>query len=164
MNVFRLFSKMGGQQVESRSSGEIPLDEILQKGVRNQPDVAALACMDNGRLSVMLWHYHDDDLPGPDAEITLEITGLQSANGTLQARQFRIDATHSNAFTAWKQMGSPFAPNDKQYAQLVAAGQLAEAGAPQPVSVTGGRASVKITLPRQAVALLVLEKGSGSRP
>lgn len=52
-------------------------------------------------------------------------------------------------------MGSPTAPNDAQYAQLVKAGQLAEFGKAENVSVKEGKASVKVTLPRQGVSLVV---------
>ena len=67
------------------------------------------------------------------------------------------DATHSNAFTVWQNLGSPTAPTDAQYAQLVAAGQLAALGDPTVVPVANGAAMLKFALPRQAVSLLVLE-------
>jgi xylan 1,4-beta-xylosidase len=104
---------------------------------------------------VLLWHYHDDDLPGPDAAVDVTCDNLRIADGRASVRQYRIDAEHSNAFTVWKKMGSPSAPNDAQYLQLVNAGQLAEFGKTENVKVNGGHASVKVNLPRQAVALLV---------
>ena len=54
-------------------------------------------------------------------------------------------------------MGSPTAPNDAQYAQLLQAGGLAEMGEPQTVSVVEGKASLKFHLPRQGVSLLALK-------
>ena len=40
---------------------------MLKDGVRGAtPDVSALASLEANRLSVMVWHYHDDDVPGPD--------------------------------------------------------------------------------------------------
>ena len=68
-----------------------------------------------------------------------------------------IDDEHSNAFTRWLRMGAPTAPSDAQYAELVAAGQLATLGAPDPVAVEHGEARLDLTLPRRAVSLLVLE-------
>ncbi len=157
MNVFRMFSKLGGQQVEAQSSGQVPLDEIMRNGVRKQPDIAALASKNGEKLCVMLWHYHDDDVSGPDAGIELTLAGLPAANATKTMRQYRIDATHSNAFTAWQRMGSPSAPNEKQYTDLLQVGQLAEAGPPENLPVDNGSTTLKVTLPRQAVALLVIE-------
>jgi alpha-glucosidase len=53
-------------------------------------------------------------------------------------------------------MGSPQEPTSKQYAELEKAGQLAELAA-EDVQVNGGTATVKISLPRQAVSLLIFE-------
>src|SRR5207302_8145909 len=61
LNVFRMFSLMGGRRLEAQSSGEVGLDAILAKGVRDAPDVSALAARDGDTLTVLLWHYHDDD-------------------------------------------------------------------------------------------------------
>ena len=71
--------------------------------------------------------------------------------------QFRIDETHGNAFTAWKRMGSPPKPTPEQYAELEKAGRLAAAGPAEAVRVTEGKLTTRVRLPRQAVALLVLE-------
>jgi len=54
-------------------------------------------------------------------------------------------------------MGSPTAPSDAQYVKLVKAGHLAEFGQPESVSVNERGATVKLNLPRQAVALLVVD-------
>jgi xylan 1,4-beta-xylosidase len=105
----------------------------------------------------MLWHYHDDDLPGPAAQVTLQLEKLAVADGPARLTHFRIDDFHSNAFAVWKRLGSPIAPNEPQYAQLQAAGQLAEMGGGETVRLERGRATVTLTLPRQAVSLLVLE-------
>jgi xylan 1,4-beta-xylosidase len=54
-------------------------------------------------------------------------------------------------------MGSPIAPEEKQYAELEAAGKLAPMEGPATVHVEGGQATLPIALPRQAVSLVVLE-------
>src|SRR4029077_13548040 len=41
LNVFRMFSLMGGQRVVVQSSGTVALDSILKEGVRAAPDVSA---------------------------------------------------------------------------------------------------------------------------
>ena len=157
MNVFRMFSRMGGRRLVATSSSEVTLDAILADGVRGAPDVAALASLEPKKLCVLVWHYHDDDLPGPDAAVELALAHLPFAAGEARLTHYRIDADHSNAFTVWKSLGSPTAPNDAQYAQLLAAGQLATLGAPSVVPVKDGAATLKFNLPRQSVSLLVLE-------
>jgi xylan 1,4-beta-xylosidase len=54
-------------------------------------------------------------------------------------------------------MGSPVAPDEQQYAELEAAGKLAQMEAPATVHVDGGQATLPVALPRQAVSLIVLE-------
>ncbi len=157
LNVFRMFARMDGQRIAAKSSGEIPPDAILKHGVRAQPDVAALASLDARRLCVLVWHYHDDDVAGPDAQIELSLQRLPATNTTATVTQYRIDGEHSNAFAVWRRMGSPPAPNDAQYAQLLEAGHLATLGPPESVRVTDGSVAMKLNLPRQAVALLVVE-------
>jgi xylan 1,4-beta-xylosidase len=157
MNVFRMFSRMGGQRIEAESSGEVPLDTMIRDGVRGAPDVAALASVEPKKLCVLVWHYHDDDVPGPDAQVELTLDHLPLNAGEARLTHYRIDEKHSNAFTQWKLMGSPTAPSDAQYVQLLKAGQLAELGTPEVVRVENGAAKLSLKLPRQAVSLLVFE-------
>jgi xylan 1,4-beta-xylosidase len=158
LNVFRLLRRMGERRVEATSSGELALDAIVRDGVRGSPDVGVLASTGGNSLRVLLWHYHDDDVPGPDAEVKLTLTHLPGA-GPARVSELRIDGSHSNAYAAWRRMGSPAQPDGSQYALLQAAGRL-EAMAEAPVaSPTGdGRLAVKLVLPRQAVSLLTIER------
>ncbi|HLK55289.1 MAG TPA: hypothetical protein VKU00_01915, partial [Chthonomonadaceae bacterium] len=162
LNVFRMLSKMGsGKRVAAVSSGETPLDAILKDGVRGStPDVGALAALDKERLSLLVWHYHDDDLPGPGAQIEVTLQGLPPSlarKGEARLAHWRIDAQHSNAFTAWQRMGSPASPTPEQYQQLEQAGQLALLhDAPTTAPLAEGKATLRFTLPRQGVSLLAL--------
>ena len=51
LNVFRMFSKMSGQRLTVESDHAVPLDRIMRRGVREQPDVAALATLDGDTLA-----------------------------------------------------------------------------------------------------------------
>jgi xylan 1,4-beta-xylosidase len=130
---------------------------MMRDGVHGAPDVSALASLETRRLSVLLWHYHDDDVPGPEAAVELSVSGLPMARGEARVQHYRIDETHSNSFAAWKRMGSPIAPSETQYAELEAAGRLAAMEAPATVRIDGGQAAMPLALPRQAVSLIVLE-------
>jgi xylan 1,4-beta-xylosidase len=157
-NVFQMFGQMGAQRVSATSDGAVDLDTMMKAGVRQKPDVAALASRDANRVTVLAWHYHDDDVAGPDAAVTLSLEGLGIKQGKAKLRHFRIDATHSNAYTAWQRLGSPAAPSPAQYKQLETASQLTLLdGALPSVDIADGRASLQMSLPRQAVSLLVLE-------
>ena len=157
LNTFRMFSKMSGQRLSLSSDHAIPLDEIVKKGVRTQPDVSALASMDGTKLAVMVWHYHDDDVAGPDADISLKIPNLPHASGSAKVTHYRIDETHSNAYTLWKALGEPQKPTAAQYAELEQAGKLTTLGPPTTTPVTDHAATIRFTLPRQGVSLLVFE-------
>jgi xylan 1,4-beta-xylosidase len=156
-NVFRMFSRMAGTRVAATSDAGIPLEVIIKSGVRDRPDVSLLASRDARRLTVLAWHYHDDDVQGPAADVTLTLEKLPIARGQARVQQFRIDSDHSNTYTAWKAMGSPAQPTASQYQQLERAGQLASMGPASPLEVTQSTASIRFALPRQAVSLFVVE-------
>jgi xylan 1,4-beta-xylosidase len=157
LNVFRMFSQMSGQQVTVESDATVPLDAILKNGVRARPDVSALASLESNRLCVLVWHYHDDDAPGPAADVKLALAGLPVKVTKAMVRHFRIDADHSDAFTVWQRMGSPLMLSSKQIAELGKAGQLAELEPPKKIRVENGRTALHVNLPREAVSLLVVE-------
>jgi xylan 1,4-beta-xylosidase len=156
MNVFRMFAKLGPDQLAATSDAELPLDEIMAHGVRGQADVGTLATRTrDGKIAVLLWHYHDDDLPGPDAAISLKINGIRGKAPT-SATLFRIDDANANAYAAWKRMGSPSAPNMTQYEAM----EQASVMRPQSLALSAasrGTVAASVTVPRQGVALVVLD-------
>ena len=154
LNVFRMFSKMDGQRVTTQSDHAATLEQMMREGVRGEPDVAALASLDAHRLCVMVWHYHDDDVPGPAADIDLELEGLPGKSA--QCEHFAIDATHSNSYAEWQRIGSPEQPTTEQIKQLEQAGKLASVGSPAPITIESGKARLHATLARQAVSLFVI--------
>jgi xylan 1,4-beta-xylosidase len=155
LNVFRMLGKMTGERIASSSTAARSLDEVRDGSVRGDADVNALASADRTSCSVLVWNYHDDDLTGPSAAITLAIDGV--ANGRPTLTEYRVDDRHSNAYTVWKEMGSPQTPSAAQHDALTLAGHLQTIAAPERVTVTNHHASVTLTLPRQGVSLLRLE-------
>jgi xylan 1,4-beta-xylosidase len=156
-NVFRMFSRMGADRVAVTSDGAVDLDTIVKEGVRGRADVGALASRDPRRATILVWHYHDDDVQGPAADVSLVIEGLGTATGTAKMQHLRIDGDHSNAYAVWRRMGSPQPPSSAQYSELEKASELAAVRGPAAVDIAGGRATVPFTLPRQGVSLIVLE-------
>ncbi len=155
LNVFRMFGKMSGQQIAVESSAGLNAEIIRTKNVRGNPDVFAFASLDTNQLAVLVWNYHDDDLPGTAAAVDLAIQGISLGKGEVQLTRYLIDAQHSNAYEAWKQLGSPMSPTPKEFIQLEQAGQLAMVGAPEKITMVDNALKTTITLPRQAVALLI---------
>ena len=139
------------------SDGAVALDAIIRAGVRDKPDVSALASREENRISILLWHYHDADLPGPNAAVQLSLKALPERIRESQVTHYRIDEEHSNAFSAWKHMGSPQQPTPDQYTSLELAGQLAMLGAAELLRVTQREGRLSFSLPRQAVDLVLIE-------
>lgn len=159
-NVIRMFSRMGPDRISAESDHAISLDDIMRGGVRERADVGALASIDRPekRATIMMWHYHDDDVVGPHAVINLEIAGLPAELPTAKLTHHRVDETHSNAYATWLRMGSPVAPNSRQYRQLQQSAELATlTDAVGSAAVESGNASLRFTLPRQGVSLVTLQ-------
>ncbi|HEY5551233.1 MAG TPA: beta-xylosidase, partial [Opitutaceae bacterium] len=157
LSVFRMYSQMGAERVRAKSSAQVPLDAITKDGVRGAPDVGVLASRDANTVTVMVWHYHDDDVVGPDAAVSLAVGGLPASLADAKLTHFRIDQNHSNAYAEWLRMGSPVAPNETQYATLEKVSALTPlSDAPETVAVASGSATLDFALPRQGVSLIVL--------
>jgi xylan 1,4-beta-xylosidase len=154
LNVFRMFGLMGPERIEARSSGAAALDGILKAGIRESADIGALASRSARSVEVMLWHYHDDDLPAAAAPIELSVRGLPEAR--INVQHYRVDGALSNSFEEWKKMGSPQKPTPEQYAQLERSGQLQLLGSPEWRNSEGGQIGLKFELPRQGVSLVKL--------
>ncbi|HYT75222.1 MAG TPA: hypothetical protein VEL79_10775, partial [Vicinamibacterales bacterium] len=105
LNVFRMLGKMTGGRVAVESSAGLSLDDVRDQSVRSSADISALATSDSQSASVLVWNYHDDDVPAPAASITLTIEGPPDGRPTLT--HYRVDTDHGNAYTVWKAMGSP---------------------------------------------------------
>ena len=138
LNLFRMAARMHGDRV----------------AVAN-PDVDAIAVRSDREISVLIWNYHDDDVAGPEAAVQLQISGLPASAKRATLRHYRIDETHSNAWTAWKNMGSPQQPTPEQYKTLEAAGQLQELK-PAATMTIAAPMNLDLQLPRQAVSLVQL--------
>jgi xylan 1,4-beta-xylosidase len=156
LNVFRMAGLMRGNRVATTSTGAAGLDNILKSGVQGAPDVDALAARGARDISVMAWNYHDDDVPGPAAQVKMTVSGIPATERRVLLRHYRIDRDHSNAYTVWKAIGSPQKPTPEQYARLEAAGQLELFESPRWLWNEGGKVEIGFTLPRQGVSLVQL--------
>ena len=159
LNVFRMMGMMGGdkpgaQWVATASDGARPVDEILVSSLTDAPDVNAVATRNGDEVDVLLWNYHDADVEAAPAQINLRVDGL--ARSKAMAAEFRLDATHSNAYRAWIQMGSPAQPTDEQKRDLEQAGKLEQTSADHALAVRDGEVTLSFALPRQGVMLVRL--------
>lgn len=156
LNVFRMFGMMSGERVKTTSNAAVPLDTLVSTGVREAPDVDAFATHATKEAAILVWNYHDVNQPAPATPTTVTIRGLPAGVQRVLLEHFRIDQTHSNAYTVWQQMGSPQHPTSQQYAELQAAGQLELLTSPEWLDVTAGKVTISTELPRESISLLHL--------
>jgi xylan 1,4-beta-xylosidase len=152
-----MFGLLSGQRIEATSSAALDTDLVLREGVRQKPDINVIATRSEHAVEVLLWNYHDDDLAASPALVKLTISGFPEKveNGLLQ--HFRIDSSHSNAFSAWKSMGSPQQPTADQYKKLESAAQLELLTSPEWVHIQHGTVQLQVELPREALSLVKIE-------
>lgn len=156
LNLFRMLGMMSGDRVRTSSTGAVPLDTLISTGVRQSPDVDALATRNANTAAVLLWNYQDANEPGPSAPAGITIQGIPAGVHRVLLEYFRIDKDHSNAYTAWQAMGSPPHPDPGQDARLQAAGRLQLFTSPKWLDVHAGTVRITTSLPRESVSLLWL--------
>ncbi|MES2731400.1 MAG: beta-xylosidase [Bacteroidota bacterium] len=155
LNVFRMFGMMQGSRVEVAGNLAYDYQAVRDSSVRGAPDINALASKSTHSAAVMVWNYHDDDLPSPASPVEIRLKGIPVSQVLL--KHYRIDNEHSNSYEVWKKMGSPANPTNEQIAQLEKAGQLQSFGSPVWLKTANGEAIIKMELPRQGVSLLKMD-------
>lgn len=154
LNGFRMLGKLKGEWVEAKSDHAISIEHIMEHGIREQPDVNAVATRDDTGVSILVWNYHDDDVEDGAANVTLNLKNLKP--GSHKLTHYRMDKDHSNSYGVWKAMGSPQEVTGEDYKKLEASGQLAvlETGT---ADATNGTTTLTTHLPRQGVSLLRID-------
>ena len=154
LNVFRMFGLMPAGRVALQRTGGYDYARIRDKSVREEADVNGIASKDAKSAAVMLWNYHDDNVKTDAVPVKLSLKGLPA--GRILLHHYRIDQEHSNAYEAWKKMGSPKAPSAEQIAELERAGQLQLVGSPEWIVAKKGEKELAFELPWQGVSLIKL--------
>ena len=154
LNAFRMLGLLGNERVKVTSSAGLATEDVVRSGVRAMPDINAIATRRNREIEVLVWNYHDDDVPFPAAPINLVIAGLPTDAKRALLEHFRVDANHSNSFTAWKEMASPQSPSESEYKRLESAGQLQLLNSPTWIETRQGSVQLQFMLPRQGLSLV----------
>ena len=104
----------------------------------------------------MLWNYQDEEKAAAPSPVSVTVAGLPKAAARVLLTHYRIDDTHSNAYTAWKAMGSPQKPSAEQIAELKGKAGLQLLESPRWMPAEGGAVSIATDMPRHAVSLIEL--------
>jgi xylan 1,4-beta-xylosidase len=156
LDVFRMYGMMAGDRLGVVNARALPMDSLLASSVHGTtPDVHALATEGKNQTAVMVWNYSDEQAPRQPAMVHLSIKNIPAAKVLLL--HFRIDQDHSNAYTAWKRMGSPQQVTPRQYRVLERTGQLQLLRSPRWIKTKDGTAEFSFSLPGEGISLLRLE-------
>jgi xylan 1,4-beta-xylosidase len=158
LNAFKMLGQLAGDEVPLTSDGALGLDEMLRTGVRGKPDINGMAVAGSGQVKILLWNYHDNLVEAKPAPMRVKVKLPESFGARGRLTHYRIDDTHSNAYTKWIELGSPQTPNPEMLAQLKAAMQLQMLEPARIVDAEGGYITLAFELPRFGLSLVILEK------
>jgi xylan 1,4-beta-xylosidase len=156
LNLFRMYGKMGSQEVSFQSSGaKDPLSYADICGRGEAADISGFATLSDTSLAVLIYHHHDDWEATGEVEITLEAENLLFQNEVV-VTHYRIDNEHSNAYAEWVRQGKPMYPIPEQRATILAHSGLEMLEPPQKVALNEGKPSLNFRLPMHAVSLVCI--------
>ncbi len=156
LNAFKLLGSLRGDRLPVTSSGALPLADILETSVRQQPDVDALAVVDGDRIQILVWNYHDDLVDVPPAPVTLNVSVPPSFGAHAAVTHTRVDDTHGDAYSVWVSQGSPETPSAAELSELREAMEPVVLEPERVVDVAGRAVSLAFDLPRFGISLLTL--------
>jgi xylan 1,4-beta-xylosidase len=154
LNVFRMLGMMSGHRISVQSENGLSAEDIIANGVRGKNDIHAVASKDKNSISIMVWNYHDDNVPGALSTIELFVDNIGSKK--VLVHHYRVDDQFSNSFEKWKAMGKPQDVTAEQYKELEQAGQLQLYTSPEWKNLDSGKAVLNFDLPRQGVSFIQL--------
>jgi len=85
------------------------------------------------------------------------VRGLPAGLSRARLTHYRIDDSHSNAYTVWKAMGSPQNPSTAQIAELKSKDGLQLLESPHWIDARNGAASIATDMPHHSISLLQID-------
>lgn len=146
INAYRMLARLG--------------DELVVARVEPAPTpVSAIATRDGARrVSVLVTQSRNDcpDNRGPEAPIDLKIATRWPDGTPVTLRHWRIDETHSNAYTVFRELGAPAPPSPEQTARIKERMGLEPLDEPRRIRIDGP-VRLSFAIPCNAVSLIELD-------
>jgi xylan 1,4-beta-xylosidase len=162
LSVFELLGQLQGTRLPLASTGARELDDMLENGVRGEPDIDGMATLDGGVVRVLMWNYHDHVSAAPARAVHLSVKVPASLGNSLKVSHLRVDESHGDAHSLWLAQGAPASPSDEQLAALNAAMSPASFVPDRTVPVGADNSvTVDFELPRFGVSLVTITSGAG---
>lgn len=149
-NAFKMLHMMGTSRI-SLNGGSGDNDGV---------DGFATVSKDTSQVSILVYNFYKDlSKNGSDETVNLSIKNLPFPNGSkLSFQHFRVDSTHSNAYTIWQINGKPESPTTAVWDSMRAHQNLALYEPATTVEYSGSQIAKSFPLPRWGVSLLVFKK------
>ncbi|WP_433169741.1 GH39 family glycosyl hydrolase [Kribbella sp. CA-247076] len=156
MNAYRAFARLGDRRLAATSDRSADISDIsaLGNGLPEEVDVIAGRHSTDGSVAILVWRHTDDQYaedPGT-TRVDLEVDGI---DGEWTVQHFRIDRSHSNSHTVWRDLGAPQDPTPEQLAAITARQGL-ERFADDSRMVVDGRLRLTLELPLPSLSLVIL--------
>lgn len=161
LSAFELLGQLEGARLPLVSSGARDLDDIVENGVHDQPDVDGMATRDGDVLRVLMWNYHDDVVTAAPTPVHLSVKVPAALGSSVVVAHLRVDEAHGDAYSVWLSQGAPASPSAPQLAALQASMEPAALTPDQALPVGADRTvDVHFELPRFGVSLVTITSGA----
>jgi xylan 1,4-beta-xylosidase len=154
-NLFKMYAKMDGRILPVSSSGD--KDLLLSRnnlGEGDAPLVSGTAVLDdNNTIRIMLFSHHDDWDVEVEQELEIAIENCPIKD-KINIKHYRIDKSHSNAYTEWVKQGKPNYPAGQLYADIKKRSELELYQNNEIYNTDDGKLQVRFTLPAHAISLI----------
>jgi xylan 1,4-beta-xylosidase len=165
LSAFQLLGRLTGERLPLSSTGALALHEILENGVRGDPDVDGMATRDGSTIQVLVWNYHDDLVTAPAAPVHLSVKVPSSYGSHAHVSHLRVDESHGDAYDVWVSQGMPASPSVEQIAAMQ---QAMEPSLLIPDGIVAVKADKSVTLdfelPRFGVSLVSIQPSPTTAP
>jgi xylan 1,4-beta-xylosidase len=143
LNALRLLARLGPERLGVDGAGDEHVDVVATRA-------------EDGSVRVMAVNFAEPFDCDETRQVEFALDGL--ADGEWRCRHWRIDRDHSNAYTAWLEMGRPNVPDESQPGRLEERQGL-ETAAPE-FTVRGGpaRPVLRAEMPPHSVSLWELSR------
>jgi len=142
LNAYKILNKMASELVEVDVNS-------------SNPYISAFATRDKKRITIVVTNYQYNQIKNDGASYTviLNVEPLWKPGKKLTLKHWRIDNDHSNAYSVFKDLGSPGLPNPLEIDAIKKKMDL-ELLEPEKQTIAGKLTNLEFELPCNAVSLI----------
>jgi len=141
-NAFTLMGKLGNDRVQLKLTDSNNIDGVATRS--------------GNHVQVTLYNFNENVEDKKSVKVQLSVT--LPSSGSYKLKHYRIDENHSNAYTVWKSIGSPFNPDSLQLKKIKDR-QALELYEPQKIIKSDkGNVITTVEMPHHSVSLFLFEK------